>query len=201
MLVLAPLFSNLINTLGWRTAMRVQAALMLVCIFCGIVFRPLTPVQIDLGEDGAEELRNKRRTKSAGAYPTAAELLLNKSTQSLTASVYLKRAAALSGQTNTQSVPMIPVKKRDRTLSENSSIGPQALGSRRGTVTEYVGRSRRGTLSKLDDLALVNRPMYRDDIFFTGSLHRLADYKSSQVCFGLIDRKLKLGVVLKFRKR
>lgn len=70
-------------------------------------------------------------------------------------------------------------RKRNRTVSEASSSGT-GNRSRRGTVTECMIRSRRGTITQLLDDS-VNRPMYRDDIFFSASLHRLPQYKSEVI--------------------
>jgi len=134
-------------------------------------------LELDTNED------TKRKIKSKGLYPTAAEMLQpSKSVQSLSPSLLMSRVASLKGQTFPDGVPMTPIKKRDRTISENSSNYGQDR-SRRGTVADGGIRSRRGTLSRLEDVAAGNRPLYRDDIFFTGSLHRLPDYRSSQkVC-------------------
>lgn len=72
-------------------------------------------------------------------------------------------------------------KRRNRTASEASSTGT-GNRSRRGTVTECTIRSRRGTITQLD--GNVNRPLYRDDIFFSASLHRLPQYKSERDFMG-----------------
>lgn len=141
----------------------------------------LSCFKLELEEVDSDLGHSKKKIKKSGRLPTAAEVMqLSKSTQSLTPSILMTRVAALSGHTNnSHTLPAIPGKKRDRTTSENSSYGGDR--SRRGTVTEYVARSRRGTLSRTDDATSINRPLYRDDIFFGGSLHRLPDYKSSQV--------------------
>lgn len=81
----------------------------------------------------------------------------------------------ISSREDLDGTPKSGRRKRNRTASEASSTGT-GNRSRRGTVTECTIRSRRGTITQLD--GNVNRPLYRDDIFFSASLHRLPQYKS-----------------------
>ncbi|KAL0275611.1 UNVERIFIED_CONTAM: hypothetical protein PYX00_003413 [Menopon gallinae] len=71
-------------------------------------------------------------------------------------------------------------KRKSRTVSETlSEISSTGKRSRRNTatsVTECTVRSRRGTITQLDEN--INRPIYRDDIFFSGSMNRIPQYKA-----------------------
>lgn len=112
-----------------------------------------------------ENLSNEQKRLSAPNMNHINTHLLNQKQDS-------KKSFASQGDMGTPK----PHKKRNRTASETSSTGTMGNRSRRGTVTECMIRSRRGTITQLDDN--VNRPMYRDDIFFSASLHRLPQYKS-----------------------
>lgn len=44
--IMAPLSTIMINALGWRDALLVQAAMILLCAFFGCAFRPIKPIQV-----------------------------------------------------------------------------------------------------------------------------------------------------------
>lgn len=157
-----------------------------------VIYRPLKPTKVSLKDmDKEEEVENKvplmeriRMEKESNIhrapsmhginsdYPTVAEVL-SKSTMSLHKSNY-----SLNKRHSVH-----PISEEDKPNGENgnATYGVQSnrrnsLNKRQRTTSESEGgvRSRRGTLTSGD----AARPLYRDDIFFGGSLARLPQYTS-----------------------
>lgn len=63
--ILVPVCENLIKAYTWRTALIWLALLILCCILCGILFRPLKSVQITLSEDEQNDLESKEKNLPA----------------------------------------------------------------------------------------------------------------------------------------
>lgn len=55
--VMNPLCDMLVEMCGWRQALLWLALIILVCVLCGAVFRPLDSVQITLGEEDQEDVK------------------------------------------------------------------------------------------------------------------------------------------------
>lgn len=53
--IFAPLTSVLIERVGWRGTLAVQAALILSCCLMGLIFRPLKPIQVTIDDDFEEK--------------------------------------------------------------------------------------------------------------------------------------------------
>lgn len=249
--VMAPLTEMCINKFQWHNALLFHAGILLICIQCALLFRPLKPVKVTL-EKAAEfdeenipldetkdgnmfSMKSKKTSVDSfvktgsvtslksNKYPTAAEVLqitdgrsprersptetakMSKSTQSLNyKNMVLGHGDDMSKRQKRFSVPEFQDnvnKKMDRkkssvtqleesngvgrqkkksrtaseTLSEISSTGKRSRRNTATSVTECTVRSRRGTITQLDEN--INRPIYRDDIFFSGSMNRIPQYK------------------------
>lgn len=238
--VFAPLNEILIASVGWRSALLIQAAIILCCSLLGALFRPLKPIQVTIEDEPLEKEKmlpviftkplpegryafsvpNSSHNTWIGAssnshYPTAAEVFRGVGgnlerrpsgtptatghTGALLNSSNMKKLEQLSKaqrRSSGQSTPedgvhappsfntnkeLLPVGEAEEEENENETlidqeVKPVMLTERRHTVS---GRrpilpnrgSRRGTI-------IDNRPMYRDDIFFSGSLVRIPKYQS-----------------------
>ncbi|EAA44794.4 AGAP003205-PA [Anopheles gambiae str. PEST] len=247
--IFSPVNAMLIESLGWRSALVAQAAIILLCIACGAIFRPIQPTEVTatkaadtpadkgilLGEglpvvytrplpEGryAYSMPNSSHNTWMGAnpnyqYPTAAEIfrqgsghnldrrpshtsgqLVSHNLQSTTKKLE-KIQKRLAGQMTpddtihahgypTAHHELNPVGEADEEETENGTL-LAAPEQQSVTITTAAGRrhtvsgrrpnepasSRHGSRRTLNDGA---RPMYRDDIFFTGSLARIPQYKS-----------------------
>lgn len=243
-MVFVPLNNALINSVGWRNALLIQAAIILSCSMFGFLFRPLKPIQVSIEDEPLEKEKmlpviftkplpegryafsvpNSAHNTWIGAssnshYPTAAEVFRNvggnverrpSGTPTTTGpsggvltSSNMKKLEQLSkaqrrssGQSTPEDVShpppafnnfnipkeLVTVGEAEDEENENETlietIKPIMLTERRHTVSgrrpilpNSKGGSRRGTITD-------NRPMYRDDIFFSGSLVRIPKYQS-----------------------
>ncbi|KAL9698760.1 hypothetical protein quinque_002201 [Culex quinquefasciatus] len=178
--VFAPLSSMLIAQFGWRGALLVQAAIILLCALFGCIFRPIQPITVTLTKDEdtpaekgsllGDGLPVKRLagqmtpedTIHAPRFPIPHHEL---NTVGEAEEEETENGTLLTGeQKTTLVVPTSAPGARQRSHTV-SGRRPNEAGSRQG--------SRRGTLTD------GTRPMYRDDIFFTGSLVRIPQYQST----------------------
>lgn len=241
--IFAPLNSYLIKVYGWRNALLVQSAIVLLCAGFGSLYRPLKPVQVTIEEEPEEKEKmlpviftkplpegryafsvpNSSHNTWIGAsnntlYPTAAEVFrgmganterrpssekttltsanMSHTTKKLEQLSKAQRRS-LSGTTtpdeNYQQPPVLHTihnvhkelvtvgeaeeENDNDTLLEQDEVKPVALTERRHTVSgrrpNIPARGRQRRTAGTD-----NRPLYRDDIFFSGSLVRIPQYQS-----------------------
>lgn len=190
--VLAPIFSTLIVSIGWRQTLFVQAAMIITCSLFGILFRPLKPTKVSVKDiENAEpenkiplmeriqmekEANIKRADSTYGVnadYPTVAEVL-SKSTLSLHKStISLNKRHSVHPISEEDKPEEVVPQVLSAAATRRNSLKQQR--QRSPSESEAPGvRSRRGTLTSGETA----RPMYRDDIFFGGSLARLPQYTS-----------------------
>ncbi|EEZ98054.2 monocarboxylate transporter 12-B [Tribolium castaneum] len=194
----APITAYLIENLGWRTAILCQGTIVFACGSFGFLYRPLKPTKVhDIKGEGETELKMDP-SKLPPITKMKMELALEamKSNESChnsqasinrmlgvnnnanyprvsdvyhTISIPQQRALDGSSYEKRLSVPFISEADRMKNTgakecllqkSANPIIVPK--GSRRGSAVDPE----------------VNRPMYRDDIFFNASLTRLPQYTS-----------------------
>lgn len=244
--IFAPLTSVLIQNIGWRGTLVVQAGIILSCILLGALFRPLKPIQVTI-DDEDEDLDQKERmlpvvftkplpegrfaysvpnsahntwigASSNTHYPTAAEVFRGSGANldregrgeiresrrpsgtttvlNVTNMKKLEQLSKAQRRSSGQSTPednfpapvfnvhkeLVTVGEAEEEENENETliedeVKPVMLTERRHTVSgrrpilPSQKNSRRGA-------ATDNRPMYRDDIFFSGSLVRIPKYQS-----------------------
>ncbi|XP_059622307.1 monocarboxylate transporter 3 [Phlebotomus argentipes] len=193
--IFAPLSDYLITNQGWRITLVIQGAIILLCVLFAICFRPIKPIQVPIDQVAAaekeklqEDALEKRLAHSVPGsvnntwmgsnhnthYPTASEVFRG-SGQDLNG----KRASE-DRETQTPLMPaaleLRPVGETDE-ADENGALldgetKPVIVPMRRHTVTEREPVSRRVSTTSNP------RPLYRDDIFFSGSVQRLPQYQS-----------------------
>ncbi|XP_026473866.1 monocarboxylate transporter 14 isoform X2 [Ctenocephalides felis] len=201
MFLFSPLITLCLSNFGWRTTMLIQACLVLCCILCAMSYRPLKPVLMcqtpkperanasKLGSvnrvaaDQSQAFSAPRSTwigaNNNMQYPTAADAVLGSQAN-------LERRGSLAS--TTKSIGIDP--KELRPVGEDEEVGSPLIngqasgaGSRRRTLsgrrasdsTKDGHRSRRGTITGTE----TSRPMYRDDVLYSGSLARLPQYQST----------------------
>lgn len=59
--LMAPLCTSLIEQFGWRMALMWLALLILLCVLCGAMFRPLDSVQVTVGDEIEEKFEFKEK--------------------------------------------------------------------------------------------------------------------------------------------
>lgn len=220
---LSPLNNMLIKEMGWKNTFLIQAGIILICVICGLMYRPIKPVKValnenldDVEEDKADDepLKGKKshekvkksdsiRSVKSHKPPTAAEVLhiaerptsidttttkLSKSSQSLNVNNNVIKYIENIGQNDKRySVPNVLdhdgppshyKQKKERSMSHAwDSRRKHSLSSNlsRGQSVECIIKSRRGTITQIDEKINVSLP--RDDAYFAGSLMRLPQYK------------------------
>lgn len=220
--IMAPVSTKLIAVLGWRDALLAQAAMILLCAFFGLAFRPIKPIQVTVSNEPERErilrpeikaidsrlaysVPNSVHNTWMGAisntqYPTAAQIFSGsnhnlerrpstdvKSAPQGTKMQHIAKIKKSSGPPTPEETPaQMPLLTHHelKTVGEaeeenengtliDDNIQPVPLTRRRHTVSEREPMKR--SISKPVD---GSRPMYRDDIFFSGSLQRVPQYTS-----------------------
>ncbi|KAL1491788.1 hypothetical protein ABEB36_012332 [Hypothenemus hampei] len=161
----APLSKSLINTLGWRNALLIQAAIVLSCVIFGILFRPLKPRKLkDLDKEEDREIK--------------AELMLDYG------KTYAKLTDAMKHHSHRYSLSSLHGKSKDHlklcdvyhTIHHMPLRNDVPINERRLSVPFMVSQNEKKAVLPED----MNRPLYRDDIFFGQSLTRLPQYTSQR---------------------
>ncbi|XP_074041178.1 monocarboxylate transporter 12 [Leptinotarsa decemlineata] len=200
--VFAPISKLMIQHLGWRGALLCEAALSLSCIIYGCTFRPLKPTKV-------RELRDKEEEPELKMDPSKLPLMTKMKMEEAMRAMKRHSVGhihdnhssipRLLGVNNNSDYPTvsdvyhtisIPNQKdtsRKKVLGEALSF-PSLGWDRRKSLknSELMDREKLKPIispKKLDtdksDKEDVVRPLYRDDIFFGGSLSRLPQYTSN----------------------
>ncbi|CAH1126996.1 unnamed protein product [Ceutorhynchus assimilis] len=192
--IFAPLSESLIDSLGWRSALLVQAAIVLTCIIYGSLFRPLKATKLkDLDEEDEEEnLKPTELIMDSSKLPTVTRLKMEEALKNMKNMDHQTSISKIFGAHNNSEHPRLSdvyhtVHAPSRTYTvhlpsrayfkEKRSSVPFVLPSEKPkqalTMTKSNLIARRAEL-----LEEMNRPLYRDDIFFGQSLSRLPQYTS-----------------------
>ncbi|KAK9887556.1 hypothetical protein WA026_023361 [Henosepilachna vigintioctopunctata] len=201
--VFAPVSSLLVKKMGWRAALLCQGVIVACCIFFGVLYRPLKPIKlkdIDKLDETEEELTADieklpvaTRTKMEEALKLmkhsngcvnnihSIPKLLGVNTNSgypTLADVY-----HTIGVPQTQRKPLdiqrMHFEKRSSVphLHDNMKMSFENRKNSLKPISEKNFRHR--TKSEVSRPTQdINRPLYRDDIFFGASLTRLPEYTS-----------------------
>lgn len=242
--VFAPLNSYFLNEFGWRQTLLIQAAIILICILLGMLFRPIKPIEVTIddpqlieqntvkNEEGfsfvftkplpegrlAYSVPNSVHNTWIGAvsntqYPTAAEVFRGSGAnlerrpsgthgQLISANLHhtstkleqfskIQKGGRLSTPNTPEETPITPpplhhieLKTVGEDEEENESgtlldedVKPVTLTKRRHTMTSRPGDQGHPKTPREHNTD-GSRPFYRDDIFFSGSLARIPQYKS-----------------------
>lgn len=222
--IMAPVSTMLINALGWRDALLVQAAMILLCAFFGLAFRPIKPIQVTVSDEGEKkkvlrpEIRalpdsrlaysvpNSVHNTWMGAisntqYPTAAEIFRgsgnnldrrpsNTQQPAIPQGRKLEHIAKMKKSSGPPTPEETPAQMPLLTHHELKTVGEAEEDNENGaliddTIQPVIMTRRRHTVSERDPVKRSlsrptdgSRPMYRDDIFFSGSLQRVPQYTS-----------------------
>ncbi|KAJ8674038.1 hypothetical protein QAD02_005300, partial [Eretmocerus hayati] len=237
---MAPISTYLIEQLGWRQAILIQAGMLLNCAVFGLLFRPLQPTRVKMNsvsivENGIEakttllakghsmtslhasqHMSNRFfGTSSNAEYPTAAEALgsapdiVNNTSRSLHSLHKIEELRVLDRQISTSekrlSVPIYPeleilndeelksVEEENNLLDGDverlngrvPTIRRHTVGDRRSRANSVTShKSFRFEKRRSSTAKEPQRPFYRDDIFYGGSLNRLPHYRSQMSSVG-----------------
>lgn len=197
----APLSDILITNLGWRGALLAQGAIVLSCILYGLLFRPLKPTKV-------KDLKEAEDTKpdlvmDPSKLPPAAKLKMEEAMKCMKKFDHQSSVSRLFGANNNAEHPRIcdvyhtihvPSRNHIYYLKEKRLSVPFISSHEKpkqdkvplGTSSIkpiLVPRKSALALSHGDE---INRPIYRDDIFFGQSLTRLPQYMSnSSIAYNL----------------
>ncbi|CAD5120289.1 DgyrCDS8865 [Dimorphilus gyrociliatus] len=212
--IFAPLGNALIKHLGWKNALRVIAAIVLLGIFSGLLLRPLEPVKSkprrkNVFDRLCERIRVSRRKEK----PTEEndEKIAEKVQEAK-----LMREARLRVEDSEQEVSSLPsliVNKEPPTTQSNGhvpTINVEAIEKEPKTVSFTKAAVANGVDEEKNELLLTKpqngtkslsenhlavpkpklrkpqgvhredyaRPMYRQDIFYSGSIMHIANFTS-----------------------
>ncbi|KAL3276893.1 hypothetical protein HHI36_012264 [Cryptolaemus montrouzieri] len=200
----APLSSFLIKHLDWREALLCQGVIVASCIFFGILYRPLKPIKLkdidkldehekeDLNAD-IEKLPVATRSKMEEAlkfmrtsngqenniHSIPRLLGVNNNSEYPTLADVYHTIGVPQPHRRTVGLPSIIFEKRSSVphLHDNMKLTYESRKPLLKTFTERSMRHR--TISEVQRPTFeINRPLYRDDIFFGASLTRLPEYTS-----------------------
>ncbi|KAI4464034.1 monocarboxylate transporter [Holotrichia oblita] len=186
-----PILSMVIKTMGWRYAFHILGTMCCTCIFCGIVFKPIKPVKVRIELIGMPKrtLSNITEVQETKSKMSQFFLQYNNATYPTVAEVKTSVIALLR-----------PSNKITATRSTSSEIMATTLAS---DVSEHAYHKRaekrfKGTFRKCSICCyrccescrrrrkkstkptdMPSRPMYRDDIFYIGSIATLPEYQKS----------------------
>ncbi|KAJ8969652.1 hypothetical protein NQ314_001654 [Rhamnusium bicolor] len=213
----APLSETLITKLGWRSALLCQGVLVLSCVIYGALFRPLKPTKVKELNDKEEK---PKLIMDPSRLPIAARLKMEEALsvmrRSSLSSIHDHQSSVtkvfgvnnnslyprLSEVYHTISIPnrktLGAIYSQEKTLSVPSLAGQEKVKNEGKTHLLEINKfhpiiipKRNRTISELQIESEVNRPLYRDDIFFGASLTRLPQYTSrTSVAYNLSVTRL-----------
>lgn len=193
--IFAPMTEKLISSFGWRTTLIFHGTIVITCIIYGALFRPLKPKKVKELQDSAIE---KPLSMDPNKLPAATKQKMEAALQNLkntAPSLHDSQSSIprMLGVNNNSDYPRVsdvyhtisapsrqyldvylPEKRLSVPFMNDEEKPNQSLLDPRGVI---VPKQRVRTVSETHD-GEVNRPMYRDDIFFGASLTRLPQYTS-----------------------
>ncbi|KAJ8912079.1 hypothetical protein NQ315_000585 [Exocentrus adspersus] len=223
----APLSEALITNMGWRSALLCQGALVLSCIIYGALFRPLKPTKVKELQEKEEKCE---LVMDPSKLPAAARLKMEEAVKSMrrdsSVSAHDNQSSIprMFGVNNNSEYPRIsdvyhtisiPNRKTSGTYSKEKTLSVPFLADEGKPKDE--GKSHLLELNRLNPVVVprrirtvsenqhesdVNRPLYRDDIFFGASLTKLPQYTSrTSVAYNLSVTRLPTKTDIEEEKR
>lgn len=203
-----PMVTSLMKNLHWTWKFRVLSGLTLLTSLCAFTFRPIRSVTVvgENGDDinaGNESVysfnverdrkfsKSSHRTYHNTAFPTASEYydissFHTVSRLSSAAPIGSDQSIARSTfiyKTDNQSMSLSTVYELDDEVNGKSNIRIFCRRMLRCCNTNIFKRKTAPVMAES-----VNRPLYRDDIFYTGSVHLLPEYSRATVVAGTSSR-------------
>ena len=197
--ILAPLIEWLINIYGWKGAMLIISGLILNCCVCGALFRPIEYIKIQ--EDNLDKKIVKKTTKKVKETNSKAkpnncikitlsqpelELLTidnaNNHTNYLTPSNELDRKRFSTSLNHVNEINSNNLSCNSRLINESVS-----LNSIQVSTTDSFQSSKNNSIfnQRRRSFTLSPRILNRKDIFYSGSLINIPQYKSNPIIFTL----------------
>lgn len=194
--IYAPLGHVLLVTYGWRGALLVLSGLVLNCLFFSMLFRPLTTrkriLQTEL-MDTALDAEKNNVAKNVGKQP---DDVISRSLGDIPLTSLLRDTpTVVVPEIKDTSKPQLPPPKllvpkgepfiNGSTVSmpqmrKSTSLHDQLLHQKtQKRLQEVKADSHRSHSDLFRSQELASRPMYRKDVFYSGSLARLPEYRSN----------------------
>lgn len=161
--VIAALTTWLLDLYGWRGTLLIYAGLVLNCAVLGALFRPLEPVRSKSPKKGAAASRTEAEDQEASAGTP----LMVRIKRARDEELRKEEEAEANFKSSTHSMNT-PVKLVGLKVKTDSVSSLQRIKKEASAVLTGSKRSLRD---------LEPQPMDRDDAFYTGSLHRLPQYR------------------------
>ncbi|KAK6641289.1 hypothetical protein RUM44_012998 [Polyplax serrata] len=204
---LSPLISELIKQIGWKNTFLFQGGLTLLCIICGLMFRPIKPVKVAINENAEENedeqeepLKHKKerldsfRSVKSNKPPTAAEILhiadrpanfeinvpkLSKSSQYIN---FRNSGLDVKRHSVPNYIEHMASRKSRKERSMSHVMDGAAKDRHLSELNAKLSRSVECIISSRRGTITqidekVNLSLQRDDAYFAGSLLRLPQYK------------------------
>lgn len=202
----APLSAYFIDKMGWRNALLCQGAIVASCLLFGLLYRPLKPLKLkDISKlDDTEEGEEEELSADIEKLPTSTRIKMEEvlkvmksngcegnihSIPKLLGVINHSDYPTLADVYHTIGAPQVPKKPlemKNISFEKRSSVPhlydnmKMQFESKKPLLKPMGERHfRRRTRSDAQRPSYeINRPLYRDDIFFSGSLKRLPEYTS-----------------------
>ncbi|XP_062588832.1 monocarboxylate transporter 12-like [Saccostrea cucullata] len=164
--IFAPVSKLLVDEYTWKGAVLIEAGIILNCILCGALFRPLVVSHND-ADNNYDAEKGKLEEK---------EKLMNKTTESNGVQHMNQEDLPDIQKTGTKDTLAIPSKNVNSLNVENDST---KLFRSEGAINRITTNSLAASTSKHSINQQHSGPMYRKDIFYSGSLVNIPQYRSN----------------------
>lgn len=193
--ILPPALTTILNYCGWRFTFVIKGVILLICGLCSLTFKPLKPM-LETGSGSGlnlekncstlqEEDSNASKIKfnffdryHNTSFPTVAET----KGSSLTILLPQKMDRCESSVTVFHSVTSRKTIRTSKMLSPVLEMETESVDSggrnRCGKLRGFCGRFFKKNTSDLKRTVSL-RPLYRDDIFYHGSMNLIPEYRRS----------------------
>ena len=184
--VFAPLTDKLVQEYGWRGSLLILSGILLNCIICGAVFRPLPTPKVSTVKWAANNNVPSDETNQDTSIPLTVfpadgkrvsyagmKLAVSNSSVDKQANGSMKLNVHASFDVKTEPQSNNDVKPNVQTMPQRSVSSNSMDITRNHGGSSLSVRSR--TSSKKEDVS----PMNRKDIFYTASLQNIPIYKSN----------------------
>ena len=185
--IFAPLTKILVETYTWKGAVLIEAGLLLNCIVCGAMFRPLEMER----RKGRHDLEDEEPVANGKIYTGSEQPRMNGHIPAVVvhSDTDEETPTANGGPVN---LPLLKVKSQvsgsahslpfQVLHSTNNPVGNNLRRHASDNLLHKKSRRKRTittTSHKTDDSPNKARPMARKDIFYTSSLHNIPMYRSN----------------------
>lgn len=203
--IIPPLLTVILQRYGWRFTFLIQGLILIICGFCSLSFKPLKPIIIGTTSRGSfnsskkeeenESLASKVKFNFFDRYHTTSfPTIIEMNSSTLTILMPEKMDRCESSVTVFETFQTKCTKKQlplraSKVLSavlESELEGSNGIKS--NICYKFVkcckcSKTRKKDITKksylIENVSLSQRPMYRDDIFYHGSMNLIPEYQRS----------------------